>query len=101
MALNGDAARCQTVYGIFIGNPFHLHLIGPRVSCGRIQKPMIEARLVPKEQQTLRIKVQPPNGINSFRKTKLCQRSLARLVRCKLAKHTIGFVKGDQHGLIF
>jgi hypothetical protein len=65
----------------------------------RIEQPIDPAGLVAEQEQTFGILIEAADREDPFGKSELRQGPLARLVRRELAKHAVGLVKGDQHGI--
>ena len=90
------------------GNLLDLHPIFAFVGMAGMQQFCVPFRFIAQEQQALGIRVEPPNRIDAFRKTKLRQRpvrratrrarALARQVGGELRQHAERFVERDEHG---
>ena len=66
-----------------------------------IEKTVIQSRLVAEKKKTLGVSIQPPQGVDIFRKGKLCQGPVRGSVRTKLGEDSKGFVKREKHGFGF
>ena len=76
---------------------FHLRPILAFVRVARMQQFFVPFRFVAQEQQPFRIRVEPANGINIFRKTKFRERAVGRAVAGELRQHAERFVERDEH----
>ena len=81
-----------------IGQSLHLRPILALVCVAWMEQAGVERRLIGEQQQAFGIRVQPPDGINAGRKTKLGEGAVRRAVRSELRQHTVGFMKGKKHG---
>ncbi len=71
------------------------HMVGFFHMIGGREQTRIPARLVREQQQALGVRIQTPNGINPFRKSKLRKRTVGAAIRRELREHAIGFVESQ------
>lgn len=64
-----------------------------------VQQAIRPAWLVTEQEQTLRIAVQPADGIHAGRKPKLCQGAVVWQLLGELGENVEGLVEGDQQGV--
>ncbi len=63
----------------------------------RIKKAVVQSRFIRKEKQTFRVHIQSSERIYTSGKSEICQRPLARTVRCELAENTVWFIESENH----
>ena len=96
MPLDDDAMfECGEVFQR--GHTFDLHVIFAWVRAAGVEQAICPDSFVAEQQQPFRIAIQPSNRIDSSGKATSGQRLLSGMIRRKLGKHVVGFMKSDQH----
>ena len=75
-ALGITSRLCELLQSINSRNAFDLRPVNAAVSVLRMKQSLIEFRFIAEQQQTFRIRIQPANGVNIFRETKLRERAV-------------------------
>jgi hypothetical protein len=62
-----------------------------------MEQALVQLRFVAQQQKPFGVGVEPANGINVLRETKIGQRALAWMVRRELGQDAIWFVESNEH----
>ena len=82
-------------------DPLHLRPVLAGMRVARMQQPLVPGRLVAQQQQSLGVRIQPPNGIDIGGKAEVRQRAVRRAVPGELRQDAEWFVEGDEHEVSF
>ena len=84
----------------FTGKPLHKHMVGFFDMVGGREQTRIPTRFIGEQQQSLRVRIQAPDGIHTLGKSKLRQRTVRAAIRRELREHAIGFVKSEDQRIL-
>ena len=62
-----------------------------------VEQPLVQRRFVAQQQESFRLRIQPPDRVDLARELELVQRPVWRTIWRKLRKHAKRFVEGDEH----
>jgi hypothetical protein len=92
-----DFAALESREGGGIRDAFDLRPVFAIMTVLRIEELRVEAGLVGKQQETLRIGVEPAQRVNGFRQREFRERPPARAwLRRELREHAVGFVESEE-----
>jgi len=97
LASNRDAAR-EAGERRLVGRTLDLRPIFTAMPRIRMEEARIQSGLIGQQQQSLRIRIEPPQRIHIRRQMKVRQRPPPRSrFRRELGKHTVGFMQREKH----
>lgn len=81
-----------------VGQTLDLDPVLTPMSLRRIQQPVVKAGLIAQQQQSLGVRIEPPQRIDPGGQAEIRERAPARTgLWGELGKHPVGLVQGDQH----